>query len=104
MPLSLVSLNGVARNQQALRVERHDCGRSGVGDDIAADVAGDVLEPDAVAAAADDLAIDDADIAAAEAMHKAAPRRQRNSAAVEGDVGEADTVCAFALTASMRRH
>ena len=74
-----------------------------VGDDVAADVAGDLLEPDAVAAAAGDLAIDDADIAAAEAMHQAAPRRQRDAAAVERDVGEADMVGAFALTASTRR-
>ena len=47
------------------------------------DVAGDLLEPDAVAAAAGDFAIGDADVAPAEAMHQAAPRRQRNAAAVE---------------------
>ena len=86
----------VARDQQALRVERDDRGGGGVGDDIAADVAGDVLEPDAVAAAAGDLAIGDADVAAAQAMHEAAPRRQRNAAAVERDVGEADAAGAFA--------
>src|ERR1700730_13279354 len=43
--------------------------------------AGAFLEQDAVAAAADDLAIADADIAAAEAMHQAAPGRQRDPAA-----------------------
>ena len=67
------------------------------GDDVAADVAGDLLEPDAVAAAAGDLAIGDADVAAAEAMHQAAPRRQRNAAAVERDAGKADAAGAFAL-------
>ena len=51
----------------------------------------------------DDFAIGDADIASAEAMHEAAPRRQRNAAAVERDVGKADAAGAFALTASRRR-
>src|SRR6202011_2961279 len=59
------TLNGVARNQQALRVERYDRGGGGIGDDVAADVAGDVLEPDAVATAAGDFAIGDADVASA---------------------------------------
>ena len=96
MPLSLVPKMVLRETMQALRVERDDRGRGGLGDDVAADVAGDVLEPDAVAAAADDLAIGDADVAAAEAMHQAAPRRQRNAAAVERDVGEADAAGAFA--------
>ena len=43
------------------------------------------------------FAIGDADVAPAEAMHQAAPLRQRNAAAVEGDAGQADTVGAFAL-------
>ena len=97
MPLSLVPDDGVARDDQALRVERHDRGGRDLGDDVAADVAGDLLEPDAVAAAAGDLAIGDADVAAAEAMHQAAPRRQRNAAAVERDAGQADAAGAFAL-------
>jgi len=42
--------------------------------DVAACVAGDVLEPDAVAAAAGDLAIGDAGLSRpANAMHEAAP-------------------------------
>jgi len=52
-----------------------------IGDDVAADVAGDVLEPDAVAAAAGDFAIGDPDVASTDAMHEAAPRRQRDAAA-----------------------
>ena len=61
-----------------------------LGDDVAADIAGDLLEPDAGAAAVGDFTIDDADVAAAEAMHEAAPRRQRNAAAVKCDAGQAD--------------
>jgi len=75
MPLSLVPEIVVARNQQALRVERDDRGGSGIGDDVAADVAGDVFQPDGVAAAAGDRAIDQANVASAEAVHEAAPRR-----------------------------
>ncbi len=89
--------NGVARNQQALRVERYDRGGCCVGDDVAADVAGDILEPDAVAAAADDLAIGDPDVASPQAMHEAAPCRQRDAAAIQRDIGEADAASAFAL-------
>ena len=62
-----------------------------------------LLEPDAVAAAACDLAIGDADVASAEAMHEAAPCRQRDAAAIERDAGKADAAGAFALTAAMRR-
>src|SRR4029079_4200317 len=65
--------NRVARHHQALRVERGDAGDRDIAKNIAADVAGDVLEPDAVAAAVDDLAVDDANVAPAEAMHEAAP-------------------------------
>src|SRR6202043_3081480 len=90
------ALDGVARNQQALRGERHDRGGGGLGDDVAADVAGDLLEPDAAAAAAGDLAIGDADVASTEAVQQAAPRRQWNAAAVEGDVGKPDAAGAFA--------
>ena len=43
-----------------------------------------------------DLAIGDADVASAEAVHEAAPLRQRNVAAIERDAGEADTAGAFA--------
>ena len=89
--------DGVARDQQAPRVERDDRGGGGVGDDVAADIAGNLFEPDAGAAAACYLAIDDADVGAAEAMHQAAPGRQRNAAAVERDAGEADVPGAFAL-------
>ena len=63
---------------------------------VAADIAGHILEPDAVAAAVGDLAIGDADVAAAEAMHEAAPRRQLDAAAVERDVGQAELLGAFA--------
>ena len=45
----------------------------------------------------DDLAIGDADVASAQAMHQAAPRRQRNAAAIQRDAGEADAAGAFAL-------
>jgi len=38
-----------------------------------------------------------ADVAAAEAMHQTAPRRQRDAAAIERDVGKADAIGAFAL-------
>src|SRR5947209_19983131 len=60
-----------------------------------ADVARDILQPDAVAAAAEDLAIGEADIAAAQAMHEATPRRQRNAAAIERESAQADAACAF---------
>ncbi len=67
------------------------------GDVVAADVARNLLEPNAVAAAAGDFAIDDPDISPAEAMDQTAPGRQRNAAAVDREVGDADTVGAFAL-------
>ena len=88
--------NGVARDDQAERIERHHGGGRDLGKNVAGDIAGDLLEPDAVAAAGRDLAIGDADVASAEAMHQAAPRRQRNAAAVERDTGQADAVGAFA--------
>ena len=66
------------------------------GKDVAGDVARHLFDPDAVAAAGRDLAIGDADVAAAEAMHQAAPCRQGNAAAVERDTGQADAVGAFA--------
>src|ERR1043165_717887 len=56
-----------------------------------------VVAPDAVAAAARYFAVDDTDVAAAEAVHETAPLRQRNAAAVEGDAGQADIVGTFAL-------
>ena len=89
--------NGVARDDQALRVERYDRGGRDLCEDIAGDVAGNLLQPDAVAAAVGDFAIGDADVAPAEAMHQAAPLRQRNAAAIERDAGQADAVGAFAL-------
>ncbi len=97
MPLSLVPWMVLRDTDQAERVERDDGGSGRLGDDVAADVAGNLLEPDAVAAAACDLAIEDADIASAEAMDQAAPRRQCNAAAVEREVGDADAAGAFAL-------
>src|SRR5262249_10287876 len=88
--------NRVARDDEALGIER-DHGRHGdVGEDIARDVAGDLLEPDAAAAGARDLAIEDAHVASAETVDEAAARRERNAAAVEGDAGEADRAGAFA--------
>src|SRR5450631_691519 len=65
--------NGVARNDEALRIERDNGCRGCRGNDVAADIAGDVFQPDAVAAAAGEFAIDNADVAAAQAMHQAAP-------------------------------
>src|ERR1700682_3160057 len=64
---------------------------------MAADVAGDVLEPDAVAARASDLTIGNADVASAEAMHQAAPHRQSNASAIQREVGKTNAVGAFAL-------
>src|SRR5579872_4517970 len=85
----------VARDDQPLGVERYDRGRSDVGEDIAADVAGNLLEPDAVAAAVADFTTADADIAAAQAMDQAIPRRQRHIRAVERKARKADMVGAF---------
>ena len=50
---------------------------------VAGDLAGYLLEPDAVAAAADDFAVDDADVAPAEAMDETAALGQGLAAAVE---------------------
>src|ERR1700690_1212195 len=50
-------------------------------------IAGAVSPPDGVAAAAGDLAIDNANVASTETVHEAAPRRQRDAAAVERDIG-----------------
>src|SRR4029453_10922031 len=86
----------VARDDQAKRIERDHSRGGDISEDVARDVAGDLLEPDAVAAAGGDVAIGDADVAPAEAMHEAAPLRQRNAAAVKRDAGEADTAGAFA--------
>ena len=63
---------------------------------FAADVAGNVFQPDGAAAAAGDFAVGDADVAPAEAMHEAAPGRQRNAAAIKSDVDEAYVARAFA--------
>ena len=56
----------------------------------------DVFQPDAVAAAAGDLAIGDPDIASVQAVHQPAPGRQRNAGAVEHEAAEADAAAAFA--------
>ena len=97
MPLSLVSVMVLRETIRPLRVEGDDCGGRDLREDVAGDVAGHLLEPDAVAAAAGDFAIGDADVAPAEEMDQPAPRRQRNAAAVEGEAGQADAVGAFAL-------
>ena len=97
MPLSLVPVIVLRDTIRPERVERYHRGGRDIGEDIAADVAGDLLQPDAVAAAADDLALGDADVAPTEAMHEAAPRRQRNAAAVERDAGKSDMSFALAL-------
>src|SRR5712675_909829 len=68
MPLSPVAIMLWRRRDQALGVERHDCRHRGIGDDVAADIAGNLFEPDRAAAAADDLAIGDAEIATRQAM------------------------------------
>ena len=95
MPLSLVPVMVLRETIRPVRVERDDRGRRGVRDDVAGDVARDLLEPDAVAAAAGDLAIVDAHVAAGEAMDQAAAIGQGNVAAVERDAGEAQAVGAF---------
>src|SRR5207245_1166132 len=84
------------RDDQALGVEGYQRCGGRLGHDVAADIAGDLFEPDRVAAAAGDFAIDDADIATADTMDQAAPCRQRNAAAVERDAGKADAASAFA--------
>ena len=96
MPLSLVPRMVLRETSRPCASNETIAVAADVGDDVTADIAGDLLEPDAGAAAAGDFAIDDADIASAEAMHEAAPGRQRNAAAVERDVGEADAAGAFA--------
>jgi hypothetical protein len=88
--------DGVARHDQAPGVERHHRGCGCSGDDVAADIAKNLFEPDRVAAAARDLAIDDADVATTEAMDQAAPGRQCNTAAVERDAVKTDAAGAFA--------
>ena len=103
MPLSLVSMMVLRDDDQAQRIERHHRRGRDLREDIAGDVAGDLLEPDAVAAAGRDLAIDDADIAAAEAMHETAPLRQRNAAAIERNAGKADAARRLRPAASRRR-
>src|SRR5262249_44500922 len=86
----------VARDDQAERVEGDNGRRGDVGEDVLRDVAGDLLEPDAVAAARNDIAIVDANVTSAEAMHEAAALRQRDAAAVERDAAKADAAGAFA--------
>jgi len=48
-------------------------------DDVAADIAGNLFEPDRAAAACHDLAIRDANVAAGKTMDQPAPGRQRNA-------------------------
>ena len=91
------ALDRVARHDQAECVERYHRGRRDSGKDIAGDIAGHLLQPDAVTAAVDDLALADADIAPTEAMHQATPRRQRNLAAIERDAAKPDMAFALAL-------
>src|SRR5882724_3574179 len=67
--------DAVARDDQAFRIERHDRRHRGVADDVAADIALDLFEPDRATAAADDLAIGDANVAAGEAVDQPAPGR-----------------------------
>src|SRR5205807_3140923 len=89
--------DGVAGDAETPGVERHHCRHRDVGKDVAGDVAGYLLEPDAAAAGAGDLAIGDADVAAAEDMDQPAPRRQWNAAAIEAETGQPDRIRAVAL-------
>src|SRR5262249_35107565 len=88
--------DGVARSDQALSVERGDRRSRGVGDDVIGNFARDLLEPDAVAAAAHDLAIAEADGAPGQAVDQAAAGGERHSAAVERDAVKTNVIGAFA--------
>ncbi len=96
MPLSEVSEIVVLRDQKSERVERHDGGGRDLAKGVAADFAGDVFQPDAVAAAVMISQSVDANVAAGEAVNEAAPVGQRQIAAVERQIGEADVICARA--------
>jgi hypothetical protein len=81
----------VGRDPQAARIDRENGGVAAA-DGVAAHVALDRLECDAVAAGIDDFAIGDADRAALSNMQKPAPLRQRDSGAVEDQTTDADVI------------
>ena len=82
----------VARDHEGARVERMDRGAERAVDDRIDDLALDVLEHDAVAARADDLAVADRDRAPGRQLDQAGIGRQAAAAAVEDDAGEQDVV------------
>ncbi len=84
-------LNRVLRDQKPECIERGERGVRGLADGVAADFTGDVLEPDAVAAAADDVAILHVDIEATQDMHQPAAVCEFDAAAVEREIGEGNT-------------
>ena len=90
-----MSDNGIARHRQPERVERDNRGGRRPDDGVASDLAGNVLKPDAVAAAAGDLAVQNPQVAPTETMNQAAPVGQGNAAAVKREVTEADMVGAI---------
>ncbi|BEV46928.1 hypothetical protein CRBSH125_31110 [Afipia carboxidovorans] len=88
-------LNNVLRDQEAERIDADDRGSDRLADGGAANIAGARLQPDGVAAASENVAIGDMDVAAGLQADKASPLRQVSAAAIERQPGEDEAVRAL---------
>jgi hypothetical protein len=89
-------LDGVLRDQKSQCIERCECSVRGLADGVAADFTRNAFEPDAISAAADDIAILNADIEAILEVDESAPLRELDSGPIERQAGEGDATRAFA--------